>query len=191
MVGIVCKLELRNIWYCGKETKITFDLQKTLLQKTLLFTYDGNIIFNVLALIFRKIQSNMHIIKPYYICQSECSTPGRVLQEQSKGAESPPSNCWPLLFRSSPRCSWPSGLQGHSVGLCPAFYLWELPNPSLQSYSQWVHLSSPGAAPCIWTCWTPWSSHGPSSQFSALLSFMSSADLLRIHLISLSHWSRY
>lgn len=56
VVGIVHKLELGNIWYCGKEAKTTF---------TLLFIYSRNIIFNMLTLISRRIQSNMHIIKPY------------------------------------------------------------------------------------------------------------------------------
>lgn len=56
VVGIVHKLELGNIWSCGKEAKTTF---------TLLFIYSGNIIFNMLTLISRRIQSNMHIIKPY------------------------------------------------------------------------------------------------------------------------------
>lgn len=50
------------------------------------------------------------------------------------------------------------------VGLCPAFCPWELPNPSLQGCTQWVHLPSPGAAPCSLTCWTSWGSQGPSSQ---------------------------
>lgn len=50
------------------------------------------------------------------------------------------------------------------VGLCPAFCPWELPNPSLQGCTQWVHLPSPGAAPCTLTCWTSWGSQGPSSQ---------------------------
>lgn len=38
------KLELGNIWYCGKECKITFPL---------LFSYGRNIIFSILTLISR------------------------------------------------------------------------------------------------------------------------------------------
>ncbi|KFW65451.1 MAM domain-containing glycosylphosphatidylinositol anchor protein 2, partial [Pygoscelis adeliae] len=45
-----------------------------------------------------------------------------VSPEQSRGAESPPSTCWPRCFGCSPGDDWPSGLRAHIAGSCPAFH---------------------------------------------------------------------
>ena len=64
----------------------------------------------------------------------ECSTPDGATQEQSRGGLSPPSPCWPLLFRCSLGYSWPSGLQVHPADYCLLYHLPGLPSHSLQSF---------------------------------------------------------
>ena len=85
-------------------------------------------------------------------------TPGGVSPERNRGAESPPSTCWPCCWWCSPGHSWPSGLRAHIVGSCPIFYP-PLP-PSLspqgcspagpsQARTGARGCSSPGAGPSI------------------------------------------
>ena len=51
----------------------------------------------------------------------------------------PPFPCWPPLFWCSPEYCWPSRLQAHTAGLCPAFHP-SGPWSPLQDCSQWVLL---------------------------------------------------
>jgi len=45
-------------------------------------------------------------------------TPSGVSPEQNRGAESPPSHCWPCCWGCSLGYSWPSGLQVHTARSC-------------------------------------------------------------------------
>ena len=94
-----------------------------------------------------------------------CRTPGGVLPEQNRGAESPPSTCWPHFFWCSTGDGWPFYVQFiiHQVS----------PSPSWQGCSQALHppscidtdgWTSPGAESHTWPGWTSWVSHGPTSQ---------------------------
>ena len=68
-----------------------------------------------------------------------CRIPGGLSPERSRGAESPPSTCWPRCFRCSPGYGWPSRLRVHIASSCPAFHPPAPPSPSLQGCSQSLH----------------------------------------------------
>ena len=100
------------------------------------------------------------------------SMPGEVSPAQSRGAESPPSICWPCYFWCSPGYGWLSGLQGHIAGSCPAYHpplpprpFWQRCSPSLYppacTTGRGCH--NPGARPCTWIYWTSWCSPGPTA----------------------------
>ena len=102
-----------------------------------------------------------------------CRAPGRLSPELSRGAESPPSTCWPRCLWCSPGYSWPSGLRAHTGGLCPAFHPPVPPSPSRQGCSQSLlppaytdsrGCPDPEAGPCTWPCRTSWGSHRPTFQ---------------------------
>lgn len=59
------------------------------------------------------------------------SIPCRVSLEQSRGAESPPSPCWPCCFGCSPGCGRPSVLPAHIAGSC-----WASSISTLKSFAQ-------------------------------------------------------
>jgi len=48
-----------------------------------------------------------------------------------------PSLFWPPLIWCSPGYYWPSRLQVHTAGSCPAFHLWGRTSPFWQGCSQW------------------------------------------------------
>jgi len=68
------------------------------------------------------------------------STPGGVSWGWSKGAESPPSTCWPLFSWCSPGYRWLSGLQAHTAGSCWASHPPVPPSPSLEDFSRAIFL---------------------------------------------------
>ena len=70
--------------------------------------------------------------------QSWTRTPDGLSPERNRGAESPPSICWPRFSCCSPGYGWPSGLQAHFGGSCPAFYPSVPPSPSRQAHSNTV-----------------------------------------------------
>jgi len=89
------------------------------------------------------------------------STPDGASQEQSRGKQFCLSPCWMHLFCCSPGYCWPSGLQKHTAGSCPASHPPQAPHPSPQHCSQWVLLpvcahtwdySDSSATPCTWPC---------------------------------------
>ena len=102
----------------------------------------------------------------------ECRTPGGTSPERSRGAESPPSNCYPCCCGCSPGYSWHSGLGVHIARSCPAFHPSVTRSPSCQGSSQSLHLPAcidsggcpdTSTGPCTCHCWTSWASHRPTS----------------------------
>lgn len=105
-----------------------------------------------------------------------------VSRGQSRGGESPPSACWPLLFWCRPGCCFSFGLQVHTAGSHTDFHPWNPPSP-LQG-CQWVPLLHSYLYRCnphICTCWSElvelgshlrslWIASHPSYCVTALLS---------------------
>ena len=96
------------------------------------------------------------------------NTPDGTLQEQSRGRRSYPSPWWPHLFWHSPEHSWPSRLQVHTAGSCPAFHSPRTWNFSSQGCSHAVFLAvsthvwdcpDPSATPSSWPSWPMFNSN--------------------------------
>lgn len=85
-------------------------------------------------------------------------TPSGASQRQTREGQLPPSPSWPLLLWWSSRYCWPSRLQQHTSGSCPAFCKSRWLSPALQVCSQQILLACtyvwdcpiPSAAPCTW-----------------------------------------
>jgi len=132
------------------------------------------------------------------------------LTAQSRGAGSPPLPCWPHFLWCSPGYSWLSRLWRHTAGSCPTRHPPVPLGPFQQGCPPSFHPPActdsrgfwgPGVGPCTWLCWTSLSSPGlpawaclglsvrhpfPWGLLAALHSWVSSENLLRVHLIPLA-----